>query len=183
MRKFDRIGDWKEFSSHMEGYLERPIKKYGAGGKLPDLLYFTGLTNISWNILKYALRVILFSGKEHDMEKIAHFAQIFWTRARDKGRKAPFFTQQEADTILEEIKFLTEKEDLNKAEMNSGKNIAIFMACKNAALKCLEDWPSCTGSKEVYAGLFLKKAMERTFDKIRERLDINPDESSLEEKE
>ena len=32
-----------------------------------------------WHILKYSLRIWNDKGKEHDLEKIAHYAQLAWT--------------------------------------------------------------------------------------------------------
>jgi hypothetical protein len=32
-----------------------------------------------WNILRYSLRTWIGKGKEHDLEKIAHYAELAWT--------------------------------------------------------------------------------------------------------
>jgi hypothetical protein len=93
MRKFDRIGDWQAFSKRMEEYLLVPIKKYGGKTRFNDFLFYTGLRVMSWNILKYALRIWLGAGKRNDFEKIAHYAQMAWTVKEEEGREAPFFDE------------------------------------------------------------------------------------------
>lgn len=32
-----------------------------------------------WNILRYSLRMWNGKGKEHDLEKVAHYAELAWT--------------------------------------------------------------------------------------------------------
>jgi hypothetical protein len=93
--KFDRLGDWQKFNQRMIEYLQIPIHKYGAAGEMNDLLHYTGLRVMCWHLLKYSLRIWLGFGKRHDLEKIAHFAQMAWTRARSEGRTAPFFDEDE----------------------------------------------------------------------------------------
>ena len=93
MRKFDRIGDWQAFSKRMEEYLLVPIKKYSGRTLFNDFLFYTGLRIMSWNILKYALRIWLGAGKRNDFEKIAHYAQMAWTVKEEEGREAPFFDE------------------------------------------------------------------------------------------
>lgn len=89
---FDRIGDWKKFSSHMaDTYLGPVVKKYGKSGQFNDLLHYTGLRVIVWNLLKYSLRLWNGSGKQNDFEKITHYAQMGWTLKEQLGRTAPFF--------------------------------------------------------------------------------------------
>jgi hypothetical protein len=94
-RGFDRLGDWRKFSQRMEEYLQGPISKYGGKRKFNDLLHYTGLRVMCWNLLKYSLRIWLGQGKRHDFEKLAHYAQMAWTRARAEGRQAPFFVEDE----------------------------------------------------------------------------------------
>jgi hypothetical protein len=91
MNKFDRLGDWKSFSKKMEAYIEVPQKKYGTELKFNDLCHYTGLRIMLWNILKYALRLWSGCGKEHDFEKIAHYAQMGHQITMDKKLKPPFF--------------------------------------------------------------------------------------------
>lgn len=93
--KFDRLGDWEKFHQRMIEYLQIPIQKYGAANEMNDLLHYTGLRVMCWHLLKYSLRIWLGHGKRHDFEKIAHFAQMAWTRARSEQRNAPFFEENE----------------------------------------------------------------------------------------
>lgn len=91
MSKFDRVGDWKRFSAMMTEYIEVPQKKYGSEMAFNDLCHYTGLRVLLWNILKYALRLWCGSGKIHDFEKIAHYAQMAWTLKERQKRTPPFF--------------------------------------------------------------------------------------------
>jgi hypothetical protein len=85
----------------MVSYLEIPTKKYGGELKFNDFLHYTGLRVMCWNLLKYSLRVWLGSAKRHDFEKIAHFAQMAWTLARDQGREHPYFKEDtEGDYLV-----------------------------------------------------------------------------------
>jgi hypothetical protein len=40
-----------------------------------------------WNILRYSLRNWNGKGKEHDLEKIAHYAELAWTLGKWKFRR------------------------------------------------------------------------------------------------
>jgi hypothetical protein len=101
MNKFDRIGDWKEFSSIMEKYIEVPQTKYGTNLKFNDLCHYTGLRVMLWNILKYALRLWSGAGKENDFQKIAHYAQMAFILKERQKRKAPFFNNDiEEDYVI-----------------------------------------------------------------------------------
>ena len=91
LSKFDRVGDWKHFNTVMVEYIEIPQKKYGSGTGFNDLAFYTGLRVLLWNILKYALRLWCGSGKIHDFEKIAHYAQMAWTLKERQKRTPPFF--------------------------------------------------------------------------------------------
>ncbi len=77
----DRVENWRKFSEHMENYIrDRTVAKYGvkeAGGI--DLMSVTEPRVCIWNILKYTLRLWNGKGKKHDMEKIAHYAELAWT--------------------------------------------------------------------------------------------------------
>ena len=87
---FDRVGDWEKFSLQMTKYLQRPVKKYSGQQQFNDLLHYTGLRVMLWNILKYASRLWLGSGKINDLEKIAHYAQMAWTLKEQKKLMPPF---------------------------------------------------------------------------------------------
>lgn len=101
MNKFDRIGDWKVFSKHMEEYLEGPQTKYGSSLKFNDLCHYTGLRVSVWNILKYALRLWNCCGKKNDLEKTAHYSQMAWTLKERQGRGAPYFKEDvEGDYVV-----------------------------------------------------------------------------------
>lgn len=80
--KIDRVENWRRFAKHMEQYIEeRTVKKYSvddAGGF--DLMSITRNPIIAiWHILKYSLRMWNGNRKEHDLEKVAHYAEIAWT--------------------------------------------------------------------------------------------------------
>lgn len=80
----DRVANWQKFAKHMEEYIQdRTVKKYGienAGGF--DLMSITRNPLICiWNILRYSLRIWNGKQKEHDIEKIAHYAELAWTMA------------------------------------------------------------------------------------------------------
>ena len=82
----DRVRNWKRFSEHMERYIrDRTVEKYGFGDvgdsvkDVFDLMSITRPDVCIWNILRYALRNWNGKGKEHDLEKIAHYAELAWT--------------------------------------------------------------------------------------------------------
>ena len=76
----DRVKNWGKFSDHMTSYIrDRTVAKYGVGKSSFDLMSVTEPRVCIWNILKYALRVWNGKGKEHDLEKIAHYAELAWT--------------------------------------------------------------------------------------------------------
>jgi hypothetical protein len=84
----DRVENWKRFSGHMENYIrERTVKKYEVdttGGF--DLISITRSPIICvWHILKYSLRMWNTKGKAHDLEKMAHYAEMAWTMSDGKG--------------------------------------------------------------------------------------------------
>ena len=116
MNKFDRLSDWKSFNKKMEEYIEIPQKKYGSELKFNDLCHYTGLRIMLfaitlglvrimlWNILKYALRLWSGCGKEHDFEKIAHYAQMGFCLKERQGRVAPFFKEDvEGDYVVPDM--------------------------------------------------------------------------------
>ncbi len=83
----DRVANWQKFAKHMEKYIQDcTVKKYGienadgSGGF--DLMSITRNPLICvWNILRYSLRIWNGKQKEHDIEKIAHYAELAWTMA------------------------------------------------------------------------------------------------------
>ena len=83
----DRVAEWKKFSSHMEKYIqEKTIAKYGfdkADSNGLDLMEITKNPIICvWQILKYALRIWNNKMKNHDIEKIAHYAELSWSMSK-----------------------------------------------------------------------------------------------------
>ncbi|MFC1556012.1 hypothetical protein ACFL67_02910 [candidate division KSB1 bacterium] len=72
----DRVEEWQAFSEHMEEYIrERTVQKYSMNSGLGvDLMSFTELSVCIWSILKYAIRLHNGKGKEHDIQKIAHYS-------------------------------------------------------------------------------------------------------------
>ena len=86
----DRVENWQKFAKHMEEYIrDRTVGKYGiensdeSGGF--DLMSITRKPLICvWNILRYSLRMWNGKQKEHDIEKIAHYAEMNWTMSGGK---------------------------------------------------------------------------------------------------
>jgi hypothetical protein len=84
----DRVENWKRFSEHMENYIrERTVKKYEVDTTAGfDLMSITRSPIICvWHILKYSLRTWNNKGKAHDLEKMAHYAEMAWTMSDGKG--------------------------------------------------------------------------------------------------
>ena len=80
----DRVADWRIFSEHMEEYiLERTVEKYTINSSTFDLMSFTEPMVCIWNVLKYTLRIMNNKAKEHDVEKIAHYIQMYWTKLKN----------------------------------------------------------------------------------------------------
>jgi hypothetical protein len=81
----DRVENWRKFSEHMEKYIqEQTVEKYGFENGDPDagafdLMAITKPIVCVWNILKYSLRIWNGKMKEHDLEKVAHYAELAWT--------------------------------------------------------------------------------------------------------
>jgi len=86
----DRVEEWKRFSAHMEAYIrEQTVQKYGFGDsfkeeKAFDLMSITKPIVCVWNILRYSLRLWNGKGKEYDLEKIAHYAELAWSMEGEK---------------------------------------------------------------------------------------------------
>ena len=81
----DRVENWKKFAEHMEKYIqEQTVEKYGIEksdpeSKVIDLMSITKPIVCIWNILRYSLRIWNGKSKVHDLEKIAHYAELAWT--------------------------------------------------------------------------------------------------------
>jgi len=86
----DRVENWKKFAAHMEAYIrDRTVEKYGVknSGEAAefDLMSITRNPLICiWNILKYSLRTYNGKQKPHDIEKIAHYAELAWAMSNGK---------------------------------------------------------------------------------------------------
>ena len=84
VNKVDRVDEWEVFSKHMEEYIsERTVEKYAINSSTFDLISFTNPIVCIWNVLKYTLRIMNGKAKEHDVEKIAHYIQIYWTKLKN----------------------------------------------------------------------------------------------------
>ena len=88
----DRVENWKRFSEHMERYIrDQTVQKYGLGdcddGGTFDLMSISRPCVCIWNILRYSLRIWNGKEKDHDLEKIAHYAELAWTMWGGNGNK------------------------------------------------------------------------------------------------
>jgi len=83
-----RVEQWVEFSCHMENYIsERTLAKYTVGSiDFMGLIDRFGYTRVvaAALILKYTIRILNGKQKEHDLEKIVHYAQILWSSGNEK---------------------------------------------------------------------------------------------------
>lgn len=86
----DRVENWKKFAGHMQDYIrDQTVEKYGIknsdeAGSF-DLMSITRNPLICvWNILRYSLRIWNGKQKPHDIEKIAHYAELAWTMSDGK---------------------------------------------------------------------------------------------------
>ena len=85
----DRVENWRKFSKHMEDYIGTwTVEKYSVpGSEGCDLISLTNDWRVCvWNILKYALRLWNGHAKDHDMEKICHYAEMAWTLTKSKNQ-------------------------------------------------------------------------------------------------
>jgi hypothetical protein len=84
----DRVENWRKFSEHMEKYIrEQTVEKYGMGNSGSgsfDLMAISRPEICLWNLLRYSLRNWNGKGKECDLEKIAHYAELAWTMGEKK---------------------------------------------------------------------------------------------------
>ena len=76
---------WKVFSDHMEKYIEdRTMEKYKTSKKKGFSLINMVLESkyggviCLFCIMRYSIRMFNDSGKQHDVEKIAHYASFLW---------------------------------------------------------------------------------------------------------
>jgi len=85
--KKNRVENWRKFSEHMEKYIQKKtVEKYkmDESGDGFDLMSISKPEICVWNILRYGLRIWNGKKKEHDMEKIAHYAEMAWTMKSDE---------------------------------------------------------------------------------------------------
>ena len=86
----DRVENLKKFAEYMEKYIqERTVEKYGVknSGEAAgfDLISITRNPLICiWNILRYSLWIWNGKQKDHELEKIAHYAESAWTMSGGK---------------------------------------------------------------------------------------------------
>jgi hypothetical protein len=83
----DRVENWRRFSQHMEEYIGGwTVEKYSVPGSMGcDLISMTNDWKVCvWNILKYAMRLWNGHAKDHDLQKIAHYAEMAWTLSEGK---------------------------------------------------------------------------------------------------
>jgi hypothetical protein len=86
----DRVANWQRFSQHMLTYIqEQTVEKYSVKNSDAasgfDLMSITRNPLICiWNILKYSVRIYNGKQKSHDIEKIAHYAELAWTMSNGK---------------------------------------------------------------------------------------------------
>ncbi|ABW68716.1 hypothetical protein [Desulfosudis oleivorans] len=81
----DRVENWRRFSEHMEAYIQdQTVEKYKMDGRQGiDLMSMSKPEIGIWNILRYALRMWNGKKKPHDLEKVAHYAEMAWTMSLD----------------------------------------------------------------------------------------------------
>ena len=83
----NRVENWKRFSQHMEEYIQTwTVEKYTVeGSEGCDLMTITQDWRVCvWNVIKYALRLWNEHPKDHDLEKICHYAEMAWTLSEEK---------------------------------------------------------------------------------------------------
>jgi hypothetical protein len=81
----NRVKDWDEFSKYMHDYIEKyTVSKYQGDDKY-DLIAIMEPMDCIWTILRYALRMFRRKGKKYDIQKIAHYAQIAWSKSKESG--------------------------------------------------------------------------------------------------
>lgn len=85
-----RVENWKKFSEHMEEYIQSwTVEKYNVeesqGCDLMSII--KDLRIYYFNILKYALRLWNGHAKDHDLQKICHYAEMAWNLSQEKAVK------------------------------------------------------------------------------------------------
>ena len=75
----DNLEVWEEFSQQMKQHIKVKAIAYEQENGL-DLLSSTGERICQWNILKYAMRIWNGRKEDRDYFKIAHYAQVAWTK-------------------------------------------------------------------------------------------------------
>ena len=86
----DRVANWDKFAVHMKEYIrDQTVEKYSVKNSSEepgfDLMSITRNPLICvWCILKYSLRIWNGKQKTHDIEKIAHYAELAWTMSDGK---------------------------------------------------------------------------------------------------
>ena len=83
----DRLKSWDNFSQAVRHYIEHSTtEKYKINKHNEvDLMSITPAEIMIWNCLKYALRCFNGHGKDGDLFKLAHYAQLAWTELNFKG--------------------------------------------------------------------------------------------------
>lgn len=81
----NRVKDWDVFAKYMHDYIEKyTVSKYQGDDKF-DLISIMEPMDCIWTILRYALRMFRRRGKKYDIQKIAHYAQIAFTKSKELG--------------------------------------------------------------------------------------------------
>lgn len=77
------LDTWEEFSKQMKIHIKMKEAAYETNDGF-DLLSNTNEIICRWNILKYALRAWHGEKKGGDYFKIAHYAQVAWTKQEER---------------------------------------------------------------------------------------------------
>lgn len=86
----DRVAEWRRFARHVEEYIrKRTVQKYGIDNdSTMDLISITSVDICIWNLMRYSTRLFNGKAKKHDLEKVAHYAAIAWTKINCNNGKA-----------------------------------------------------------------------------------------------
>jgi len=78
------VEEWDEFAEFMHNYIgERTIDKYSQDkAKTVQVVDILDKRYCLDNIFKYATRMVNGKTKEHDIYKIAHYAQLYWSKCK-----------------------------------------------------------------------------------------------------
>ena len=79
-----RVQEWDDFAKQMHDYIETfTVKKYKSSVTQDiDLIELADAKLCVFNVLKYAMRMHNGRGKAYDAEKMAHYAQMAWTKIK-----------------------------------------------------------------------------------------------------